>query len=392
MFRDAALIIIHLHNVCLSIPSLEVVYDWSEEATIPIAWPNATWASRHATKKVSVIGIKVWRDNLLLTLPRWYGNQHPLNLAIVELPGNKASPSAPLLKPKLPKLKPFPSWEVQKLGDCSAIQFVQSMQVEEEEEVVWLPDNGREFRSRRRKTCSPKLLLLSLKTNTILHQHEFPSNIVPRSGSFLNDIAINIADKDGQGKFAYISDSDRGVLVVFSLAQDRSWTVEHSSMRADLRGASFSFINPPARLRISDNHINGLALSPPLQGSKHLYYSPLTGLKLWKVDTQGLNGEGQQLVVKEIGDKRSQTDGLVIDPDGRLFMQELTENALRMWDTNRPWSEAQTLVQDNTTLIWPDSLAIGEGGRELWATTRGWPLDSQPRVVRLRLDRAIGRQ
>ena len=65
--------------------------------------------------------------------------------------------------------------------------------------------------------------------------------------------------------------------------------------------------------------------------------------------------------------------------------------------------------------IWPDSLAIGEGGKEvrnkmftlypssnknknndacisvirnpqLWATTRGWPLDSQPRVVRLRLD------
>ena len=61
------------------------------------------------------------------------------------------------------------------------------------------------------------------------------------------------------------------------------------------------------------------------------------------MDTQGLNGEGQKLVVKEvyiihfnkikvrcqisgnnlqqIGDKRSQTDGLVIDPDGRLFMQ-----------------------------------------------------------------------
>ena len=61
------------------------------------------------------------------------------------------------------------------------------------------------------------------------------------------------------------------------------------------------------------------------------------------MDTQGLNGERRQLVVKEvyidhvnninvrcqisgnnlqqIGDKRSQTDGLVIDPDGRLFMQ-----------------------------------------------------------------------
>ena len=33
------------------------------------------------------------------------------------------------------------------------------MQVEEdevEEEVLWLPDNGREFRSRSDATCSPK--------------------------------------------------------------------------------------------------------------------------------------------------------------------------------------------------------------------------------------------
>ena len=26
-------------------------------------------------------------------------------------------------------MEPFPNWEMQKLGDCSAIQFVQSMQV-----------------------------------------------------------------------------------------------------------------------------------------------------------------------------------------------------------------------------------------------------------------------
>ena len=67
------------------------------------------------------------------------------------------------------------------------------------------------------------LLLLSLKTKSIVHSHQFPPSVVPRSGSFLNDIAINLADNngDGEGKFAYISDSDRGVLVVFSLALDR---------------------------------------------------------------------------------------------------------------------------------------------------------------------------
>ena len=115
------------------------MFDWTEESRFPIAWPNATWASKHGSKKVSVIGIKVWRDRLLLTLPRWsfllesqqqkfspnifrwYGNHHPLNLATVKVPKNGS--------PSRPELEAFPSWEMQTLGDCSAIQFVQSMQV-----------------------------------------------------------------------------------------------------------------------------------------------------------------------------------------------------------------------------------------------------------------------
>ena len=71
-----------------------------------------------------------------------------------------------------------------------------------------------------------KLLLLSLKTKSIVHSHQFPSSVVPRSGSFLNDIVINLAGNGGEGKFAYISDSDRGVLVVFSLALDRFGILE----------------------------------------------------------------------------------------------------------------------------------------------------------------------
>ena len=50
---------------------------------------------------------------------------------------------------------------------------------------------------------------------------------------------------------------------------------------------------------------------------------------------------------------------LSIFPKSQLCdLQELTENALRMWDTNRPWSEAQTLVQDNTTLVGADCLVL----------------------------------
>ena len=45
--------------------------------------------------------------------------------------------------------------------------------------------------------CAAKLLLLSLKTKSIVHSHQFPASVVPRFGSFLNDIAINLAGDEG---------------------------------------------------------------------------------------------------------------------------------------------------------------------------------------------------
>ena len=117
----------------------------------------------------------------------------------------------------------------------------------ERQGVLWLPDNGRQQRARDRARCPAKLVLLDLKTQTILHTFNFPESVVPKTGSFLNDIALNVADQED--KFAYISDSERGLLVVFSLGQERAWLVSHSAMRAHLSGASFNFLNPPARLR-----------------------------------------------------------------------------------------------------------------------------------------------
>ena len=117
----------------------------------------------------------------------------------------------------------------------------------ERQGVLWLPDNGRQQRARDRARCPAKLVLLDLKTEAILHTFNFPESVVPKTGSFLNDIALNVAEEGD--KFAYISDSERGSLVVFSLRQNRAWRVSHSAMRAQLSGASFTFLNPPARLR-----------------------------------------------------------------------------------------------------------------------------------------------
>jgi len=350
------------------------VYEWNSPR-FPINWPNSSWASQHGGKTVNVIGIKVWRQDIYLTVPRWHGNNLPLNVAVVSRPGQGAAlpvSSAPL--------SPFPSWEMQRIGDCEAFQFVQSMEVEGDG-LMWLPDNGRQFRVRG-SPCSPKLVIMDLKTGRVVHRYNFPANIVPRTGSFLNDIALNVADP--ADKFAYMTDSDLGRLVVYSLKTDKSWLVTHSSMRADLAGATFSFLNPPASLRIADNNINGIAVSPATNGSKYIYYSPLTSLKLFRMDTAAANKEnvdGVEDSVEEVGDKRSQTDGLAMDNKGNLYLQEITGNALTVWQTSGPWRQGG-LAQSNTSLIWADTMAVDEEGW-LWATTRGWPIDSRPRIVKV---------
>ena len=75
-------------------------------------------------------------------------------------------------------------------------------------------------------------------------------------------------------------------------------------------------------LRISDNNINGVAVTPLCQGSQFLYFSPLTSLKLFRVKTAALNkNEDITNSVEEVGTKPSQSDGFAMDNKGNLYMQ-----------------------------------------------------------------------
>ena len=67
--------------------------------------------------------------------------------------------------------------------------------------LLWLPDNGRQKRAW-------DTALLDYKTKTILHSENFPGFV------------LNAAEQTNE--FAFLSDSERGSLVVFSLSQDRT--------------------------------------------------------------------------------------------------------------------------------------------------------------------------
>ena len=109
-------------------------------------------------------------------------------------------------------------------------------------------------------------------------------------------------------------------------------------MRSDPAAAAFRFINPPGSRRISNNNINGLVVSPAAGfNSSTLFYSPLTSLKMFRLETAAINDRNTangniDRFVKEVGDKRSQTDGLAMDQRGTLYMQV---GGVKHFDSNK---------------------------------------------------------
>ena len=63
------------------------------------------------------------------------------------------------------------------------------------------------------------------------------------------------------------------------------------------------------------------------------------------------------------------------------MFQEITGNALTVWPTSGPWQQAR-LAKSNTSLIWADTMAVDRQGW-LWATSRGWRIDSEPKIVKV---------
>ena len=61
---------------------LTEVYSWPE-GKVEVDWPNTTWARRYGQLDITVIGIKVWRDKIFVTAPRWLGQLSVRNSPLI---------------------------------------------------------------------------------------------------------------------------------------------------------------------------------------------------------------------------------------------------------------------------------------------------------------------
>ncbi|WP_208108653.1 L-dopachrome tautomerase-related protein [Cognatilysobacter terrigena] len=203
----------------------------------------------------------------------------------------------------------------------------------------------------------PKLVRIDLANDSIAQTIAFDEQVA-REGSYLNDVRLG-----SDGRYAYITDSGtRGALVVVDIESGRARrvldghpstqlekdvVVKHHGReirRTDGRGVEFS----------SD----GIALSPD---GETLYWQAVTGRTLYRIATRVLQDES--LSEDEVADavqrvgENGVADGLWIDPQGRMYISALEDDAIRVRDGER----VEMFLQDER-LRWPDTFSQGPDG------------------------------
>jgi len=166
-----------------------------------------------------------------------------------------------------PKLEAFPTWDMQKLGDCTAFQMIHGMEIDLKGRI-WILDTGRptalDSLRESKADCSPRLVILDLENNDkIVRTYQFPEYVVRRKTAYLNDIVLDHED----GGMAYITDTDitDPGIIVYSLRDNNSWKIRHDSMKAKLEAIGFMVAKTHI---INPVHVDGIALSPASSRSR----------------------------------------------------------------------------------------------------------------------------
>ncbi|XP_041978538.1 protein yellow-like [Aricia agestis] len=345
-----------------------VIYEWN---VIDFEWESpgdreaAVNGSRYIPKNVLISGINYYGENIYLTLPRLLDGV-PVTLATIPAFQNQTT---------APKLRPFPSWEDNAIGDCEALQFVQNVEIDRNG-LMWILDNGRVGTLTQNPTakCPPSIVLVDLKAgSTKMERIPLPAETANPSSSYLNDLVV---DNRADGDYAYITDNsvvDPGI-IVFRRSDKKSWKLrDKKSMTATEEAALFRINGTTVKLPVS---LDGIALGPQFlvegdQIERTVYYCPLASYHLFAVNASVLRnetlaekGEGAlRPYVVDLGTKPSQTDGMKMDAAGSLFFGLIGNSTIAEWNTTLAFDVGQrTIARDQNYIQWVDRFTFDDRG------------------------------
>jgi len=302
----------------------EILYQWSR-----LDWlfqdeaMQAEFYEKEYWKGAMPAGFKVDRDgNYYLSVPRW-----PLGIPAtvnkIEVVNGKAMLSA------------YPSWEMNRVGDPSALQSVLGWEIDEFNRA-WFLDQGH-VGGQPCKMGDEKIVCWDLTRNELVESIPVPNEIADFTASFLNDLVV-----DNANGFIYIADSGiftdplQGGLVVYNMRIKQFRRVLHQHVSTqDVPGFWFKIAGRPAwKDRPNRTGADGIALSAD---RKTLYWCPLTGRNLYAMDTALLQDysipdKEIEKAVQDLGDKGTNTDGMGADNLGNIYYTMLEGMGIGIYD------------------------------------------------------------
>jgi len=259
---------------------------------------------------------------------------------------------------------PYPdeNWNLWGSGDDATRRFVcvQALWVDEEDRL-WILDPANPL-FMGVVEGGPKLVCIELATNRVLRSIPFDPSVTPRD-SYLNDVRFDL-DK----KFAYISESGLGSIVVLDLRSGiaRRRLADHPSTKSE--GITLQIEGKPWEMPggvVPQVHSDGIALSPDREW---IYYQALSGRTMYRVPTTALRDF--ELSEAELGTQVESvaevgaSDGILFAANGDLYLSSLEHNAIRSLRSDG----SIEVVTQGALLRWPDSFSWGPEG-SLYLTT-----------------------
>lgn len=163
-------------------PSVEerqfkVVYEWQ---TLSFAYrsqeerDNAMYSGAYIARNNLISDVKAFANRLYVTVPRMLPGV-PATLGWIIAPDDNGRTD--------PEIEPFPSWDMNAIGNCSALQFVQGIAVDTDG-IMWVIDSGRIDTLAQGENAHEYVRSIKFEFDTNLsdsRQVRFPTSTVARS-------------------------------------------------------------------------------------------------------------------------------------------------------------------------------------------------------------------
>lgn len=314
-------------------------------------------------------GIAISEDaRIFVNFPRWSSEHH---LSVAEIANDSTLVAFPD--------KEWNTWDPSQKDPENHFVCVQSV-VMDDENHLWVLDAGNP-RFQGIVPYGPKLIRFDIQSGKILNRVIFGTDVLYQT-SYLNDVRI-----DTDSKFAYITDSNNGAILVYNYDNGNVTRVldQHFSTKPELP----LVINGKPWLN-GEGNINfvasdGIALDRQKQ---YLYYHSLTGLTLYRIDTRHLQEtkHSTDTVANhvEFVARTGASDGMITGPDNAIYHSNVEKNAIIRY---HPDGTLETVVNDER-IKWPDSFAVGPEGYLYFTTSQiHIPNPQQPyKIYRIKIE------